>query len=125
MSKRGQTGLALAGLALVVGFFLPWIDVGGVFTVSGFAMVWRGEGGGIGRFLLAMVPLVGVALACAGVLGSRKAAGIALAAGGGIFGYFLWTLARGFIATTGIGLWLVLGASVAALVFGLTAKKPA
>jgi hypothetical protein len=125
MSKRGQTALVLSGLALVVGFFLPWVDVGGIFTVSGFSMVWRAEGAGTTRLLLGLVPLVGALLAVAGLTGSRKTTGIALAAGGGILGYFIYSFTRAFFATTGIGLWLVLAAASVALVAGLASKKSA
>src|SRR5581483_770842 len=115
MGKRGQTALVVAGLALMVGFFLPWIDIGGMITASGWTIVWRAEGATTTRLLLGLVPFIGAALAIAGVTASRKTTGIALAAGGGILAYFAWSFARGFFATTGLGLWLVIGGAIAAL----------
>jgi hypothetical protein len=123
MGKRGQTALVVAGLALVVGFFLPWIDTGGMITASGFTIVWRAEGATATRILLAFVPVIGAMLALAGLTASRKTTGIALAAGGGILGYFAWSFARGFFATTGLGLRLVIAGAIVALAVGLASKK--
>jgi len=123
MGKRGQTALVVAGLALVVGFFLPWVDIGGMITASGWTIVWRAEGATTTRILLGFVPVIGALLALAGLTASRKTTGIALAAGGGILGYFVWSFARGFFATTGLGLWLVIAGAIVALGVGLASKK--
>jgi hypothetical protein len=116
--------VVLAGLALIAGFFLPWIDIGGFFQVSGLQMVLHGEGSSTAaRVALAALPLVGLALIVAAAGNARAARALGFFVGGGILLYFFGSIAWGFLKTTGVGLWLVLGGSALALVAGLSAAR--
>ncbi len=123
MEKKGQSALVFAGLALAVGFFLPWIDFGGVFRVSGFDVVWHGGAAFYTRALLALLPLAGVALAIAGLTGSRSAPLLGFTIGGGVLGYVLVKTVWSFLITTGWGMWLVLGGAAVALAAGAFRNK--
>ena len=114
--------LTVAGLAMVVGFFLPWIDVGGAFTVSGWDFVKSSHVAWHTRMVLLLLPIAGALLALAGLAGGAAAASLGVATGLGVFGYMFFRIAWGFIKTTGLGLWMVLGAAAVAVVFGLAAR---
>ena len=116
MNRKGQSALVFAGIALAVGFFLPWIDFGGLIRVSGFDVVWHGGAPFFTRALLALLPLAGGVLALAGLTGSRSAPLVGFTVGGGVLGYVLVKTVWGFLQTTGWGLWLVLGGAAVALV---------
>lgn len=112
-----------AGVALVVGFFLPWLDAGGILGVSGWDFVTENSGiDFLTKVILVMVPLLGVALAIAGLGGGKAAGNMALVTGAAILGYTFYKVAWVFFKASGVGLWLVLGAAVLALIFGLASK---
>jgi hypothetical protein len=128
MKNAGSKGvLVFAGAALVAGFFLPWVDAGGSFSFSGFDLVLESHQGLFARIVVLMVPLLGASLVVAGLRGGKSAVTTALVTGGAILGYPTYKFIVGFIQTTGVGLWMVLGAAILALVVGLSArtKKPA
>jgi hypothetical protein len=116
--------LVFAGVALMVGFFLPWIDLGGFVRVSGFDAVWHGGAAWYTRGLLALLPFAGAALALAGLTGSRSAPLLGLGVGGGVLGYVLVKTVWSFVETTGWGMWLVLGGATVALVAGTLRARP-
>jgi hypothetical protein len=122
--QKTHSALTAVGIALVAGFFLPWIKLTWWDGISGFDMVWHGEGDYLSRLALLCVPLMGAALIAAGVNRSRAAAGMGILSGLGILGYVIVKIAWGLLVTTGIGLWLVLGGAVAAAVVGLGASQP-
>ena len=123
MSKQ-RLILAATGVALVVGFFLPWLDISGVRgTVSGWEMVNTSGLDWFTRIALFLCPLAGFMLTLAALGKSKSASSIALAAGGGVLGYTFYKLAWGFVKVTGVGLWLVLAAAVVALVLGLASRS--
>jgi hypothetical protein len=122
MQKRDMW-LGVLGAAIVFGFFLPWIDVGGHVKVSGWDFVREGSLAWHTRLLLALCPLAGGSLAVAGFTRARGAVSAAIATGGGILGYVVYKMAYGFIKLTGVGLWMVLAAAALALLVGLTAKS--
>lgn len=119
---RRNTWMGVAGIALVVGFFMPWIDLGGLVSVSGWDLV-RDSHISLGtRAIFALCPVVGAALAIAAFGGSRSTATVSVAAGLGVLGYTGFKIAYTFAKITGWGLWLVLAAGVVALIFGLAAR---
>ena len=114
--------LSALGAAIVLGFFLPWIDAGGPAKISGWDFVREGGLAWHTRLILAMCPIAGLSLAIAGFTRAKGAANLALGIGVGILGYVVYKVGYGFIKVTGIGLWMVLAAALIALVVGLTAR---
>lgn len=112
--------MTAAGIAIVVGFFLPLLGSNGP---SGWDMVWNGFGDGWGRLMVASVPVLGLGLIGASMARTVSAKWFALGAGGLIIlyplGKFVWTL----VTAGGIGLLLTLGGGVVALGCGLVAAS--
>ena len=119
-NNNARKVVLFCGLALVAGFFLPWISVGGVFKVSGWDMVLHGDGL---QLAIALIPLTGLGLIGAALGDGRGARAAAFFVGGGILVYFVGSTAWAFLRTTGVGLWMVLGAAVVALTAGLAARR--
>lgn len=120
MQKQSNTSIALtvAGLTLVVGFFLPWIQIGPV-AISGFDLVRTGDLSLFHKVLFSLCPILGAGLAMSSLVGGRRTALLAMVAGLGVLGYTGYKVADTFIAITGWGLWLILAAAAIALVIGL------
>ena len=119
-----RVALGAAGVGLVVGFFLPWFNLGTLMSVSGFGLVVSSgaavEGlSGPHRALLFVVPFSGLALLATAVRGPRVATWVALASGVFILAYGLYTLLRLFFDATGAGMWLVVGSALLALGVGI------
>ena len=120
--ERGLFGAC--GAALLVGFFMPWFKVGALLSVSGLSLlVSSGEMVGMlsgsNRFLLVIVPLLGLILLGGSILGTRLTRMLAVA-GAGLFLLAGFLLAvRFFITTTGTGMWLTVFAALLALSVGL------
>lgn len=121
--KTSRTVAAAAGLGLVVGFFLPVLDVGGMFRASGWDIVTSSNLSLWTRVLWALIPIGGLALVGSATVDSKAQRPIAITMGLGILGYSLYKTVQVFLATTGLGLWLVLAAAVAALVAGVAARR--
>ena len=122
-SARTNWWIVSAGVALFAGFFLNWVDFGGVFGWSAWNAVWDGHGDLLDKAILLAVPVMGVVLALAGLSGGKPAANTGLLVGGLILSYAIYKVAWAFFKTTGIGLWLVLAAAVIALIIGLASKS--
>ena len=119
---RKNKWMGIAGIALVVGFFMPWIDLAGLVSVSGWDLV-RDDHISLGtRAVIALCPVAGAALAFAAFGGSRNAAKVSIAAGLGVLGYTGFKVAYTFAKITGWGLWMVLAAGAIALVVGMAAR---
>ena len=101
-----------------------WIAVAGFWT--GLALLrlgsWRGFLAWGAASVLALVPVIGAAMAFTAFTGSRYAKHASLAAGVGILGYGAYKTISTFVATTGWGLWLVIGSALVALFAGLSMK---
>lgn len=102
----------LAGLGLLVGFFLPWLRFGEFAAVSGLSlMVTSGAAvdalAGPASGLLILIPVCGAGLIACSVFGPRTAVIASLVAGLAILGFGLITLARVFLQTMGTGMWTV------------------
>lgn len=109
----------VAGLGLLVGFFLPWLRFGEFAAVSGLSlMVSSGQAvdavAGPSRGLLILIPACGAGLIAASAFGPRMAVVAALAAGIAVLGLGLFTLARVFLETMGAGMWIVAASALIA-----------
>jgi hypothetical protein len=114
----------VCGLALLVGFFLPWFKLGNLLQVSGMGLIFtQGEAVGMlsgpNRFLLIAVPVLGFLLVLGAGFGLRVTPWIAVVGACIILLYGLFTVMQLFISSTGFGMWLVILASIAALGIGL------
>ena len=118
---RAHSALTLVGAALIAGFFLPWFSLGWLEGISGWDLVWHGQGEWLSRLALLACPLLGTTLMVAGLNRSRGAASLGVVIGVGILGYVTVKLAWGLLVGTGLGLWLVLGGAIAAIVVGVRA----
>jgi hypothetical protein len=135
MNKK-TISLILGGL-LILAFFLPYINVAGLFKISGFDIVaggkdMSGEKGSLERFVLLLAPLAGVLLILGGINGDksilpRPVLGILALAG------TLYPIIRGLMESKGegmsqilsflgIGFWISLIASIA--IFAIPALAP-
>jgi hypothetical protein len=124
--NRSSTRLwiGIAGAALLVGFFLPWLDTG-FGSASGLQIVRGTTGASLWRFMMLLAPAGGLAM-IAFALGDRwKAARMtSLVTGAALVVYGAVQTVRLFFGVTGIGLWLVIGgAAAAALVPLLTSER--
>lgn len=114
----------LAGLGLLVGFFLPWLRLGQFAALSGLSlMVSSGSAvdalAGPARGFLLLVPVCGAALVGCGWLGPRPSILAALVAGIAIVSFGLFTLARVFFETVGSGMWIVTASALIAMGVGI------
>jgi hypothetical protein len=112
------------GLALLTGFFMPWFKIGTMLSVSGMGLVFTqgdvvGMLSGANRFLLVAVPVLGALLLVGGGLGYRVTSWVAVIGASIILLYGLFTVMQLFISSTGLGMWLVILASIASLGIGL------
>lgn len=116
--------LALSGLVMFVGFFLPWMQLGELMEASGFQLI-LGSGEmadrffGPQRWVLLTVPVLGTLLVIVAVIGHRIVAWIAVLAGLTVLGFGLLRLLTFFFETTGMGVWLIVSAAFIALAGGL------
>jgi len=124
-NDNSRLWMGIAGCALVFGFFMPWIDIAGLGGMSGWELV-RHEGlSASTRFVLALCPIFGAALAFCAFTRSRAAAAVSLAIGASVIGYTVFKVGYAFVKITGWGLWLVLAAAAVAFVIGLASRKNA
>lgn len=118
--------LGTAGLLLVVGFFLPWIELPSD-SYSGLALVLddnrdiREAVGEARRWILLAIPILGIALTAIGFMGFRWSAAVAAGIGLLLIGYGIVTVVALFFQTTALGLWLIVAAAFLALGGGLVA----
>lgn len=121
--KTANVVLVGAGIASVVAFFLPFLDLGGLVSASGWEILVGDHVPWMTRIAMLALPLGGLAVIVAGASGSKNARLAGFAFGAGVYGYMGFQMVRLFLATTGIGLWLTLAAALVALVAALAAKK--
>jgi hypothetical protein len=115
--KQSRTFIAVAGLALLAGFFLPWISFGGL-GASGWFFA---NNAGSSAFIW-LVPVGGLAMFATAITGSRYAKATSAVVGLALVGYAVVKTVHSFFATTGIGLWLVIAAALAALALPLLTR---
>lgn len=118
-----RVALALAGLILLSGFFLPWVTIGKVADISGLELVINNENlPSSQRIILALCPLVAVALTLAGVLGFRGSVWVGIIAGAAVLAYALFTIAYILYQMIDVGLWMVLASALIAFAGGIFSK---
>ncbi|MCA9609990.1 MAG: hypothetical protein KC619_30550 [Myxococcales bacterium] len=122
-SKRASLVLVGAGIASVVAFFLPFLDLGGIASASGWEILVADHVELATRIALLALPIGGLALIGAGAAKSDKARFVGIAFGLGVYGFLGVQMIRIFVATTGVGLWLTLAAAATAFFAGLATKK--
>jgi hypothetical protein len=120
--------LALAGLGLVVGFFLPWIRLGEVLTLSGLGMALAGGEAittlsGPFRAIVFIVPAAGLVMLAIAIRGARAIAVTGLACGLLVFATGVITLIRAFLDSTGAGMWVVVISALTAIAVGFVAYR--
>jgi hypothetical protein len=116
--------LSIAGLGLLIGFFLPWVKLGELVEASGFTLVVSSgqvieQLSGPHRLLLFVVPVSALLLLFTAIRGTRGTTVVAVMSGLFILGYGFYTLVRLFFESTGLGMWLVVGSALLALSVGL------
>jgi hypothetical protein len=117
--------MGIVGVALLVGFFMPWVDAGGVASASGWELVdaMRGEGWTSTRVVLALVPLAGAALLGAALLKARWLELLSVGTGLGLCAFGTYKVVRVFFAVSGVGLWMVVAAAVLAVMVPLLTAR--
>jgi len=116
-----------AGAGLVAGFFMPWLKLGDVASMSGLSLAVSSGSmvdvlAGPARAMLFFVPISGVAMMACAVLGPVAAARAALVSGALIMLFGFYTLMTVFIDTTGLGTWVVVASALGAAAVGLAAR---
>jgi hypothetical protein len=127
----GDVVLALAGGALVLGFFLPWLDLG-PFSASGLDYAQHGaalhqlRGGGDGgwfRHAVWLFPLTGAALLVTGLWLPRLGRGLALVAGLATIAWIAVVTGKTLVLALSWGGWVELACAAALVVAGLTGTR--
>ena len=118
----------LSGVGLIVGFFLPWIKLGELVSLSGFSLVLAGgeaveQLSAPSRGLIFSIPLIGLALLATSIKGFRGLAWAGMATGILIVLVGLYTLISAFLDSTGAGMWLVSGCALLSLGTGALALR--
>jgi hypothetical protein len=116
----------VCGGLLLIGFFMPWFVAGTMISMSGLGLVFAsgevvGMLAGANRFLLVVVPLLGVLLLGGSILGKRVTRWLAVGGSGLILLFGFVILVRFFISSTGLGMWLVIISALLGLSIGLVA----
>jgi hypothetical protein len=117
--------LGTAGLLLVVGFFLPWVQIGDNPQISGLSLVIddtpdiRNTIGETQRWILLVVPAFGVALTAIGFMGFRWSGPVGAVLGLLLLGYGAVTTVIIFFQSTRVGLWLIVAGAFLALGSGV------
>jgi hypothetical protein len=121
--KSANSVLVITGIAAVVAFFLPFIDLGGLIQASGWDLLTGDNVGLFNRLFMLALPVGGIAMIATGAMNHPNARWVGFAFGAGIYGYLGFQLVRTFLATTGIGLWVTLAAAAIAVGVALGSKR--
>lgn len=133
-----RIALGMAGLMLLVGFFLPWVKIQSraaddrpnevqreLVNYNGFQLassdddfIRAAAGSDTQRQLLWLIPLFGLCLTAVGLLGFRWSGAVAAVLGLLLVGYGIVTVVIMFFQNTAYGLWLVLLGAFLALAAG-------
>ncbi|MCB9559325.1 MAG: hypothetical protein H6708_02825 [Kofleriaceae bacterium] len=112
----GNRALGFVGIAMVVAFFAPWIDLLGHVKMSGFELARTAELGWK-RHLLWLYPVGGAAMAYAAFTGERVR-GIALLVGGAVVGLAAYDVVSGMFDSLRYGAWTTIVAAAGAIAIG-------
>lgn len=121
-----RVSIGLAGLSLLVGFFLPWVNspaAEGVAAAShaGYDIAMGQPFETPGQQILWALPALGVLLSATAFMGFRWAGQTAIGIAVAIFGFALYVVLRMFIERTELGLWVVAGGTFIVLLLGVIA----
>lgn len=109
----------ILGLSFVVAFFLPLARGG---EISGLDVVLHGTLWWKLAFLA--LPLAGAAIASLAFSGkTRQASNLAMITGVGVFGLIAYEILWGILSAAGIGMWIILGASIVGITAGAASSK--
>lgn len=118
-----RRGVALvAGIALIVGFFLPWRQATGLdaVSISGLDIVTKGllvdENT---RYVALAVPLCGLVLLVGGYVGRTTALVVSLIAGLSLVLVGAWQVLTYLAQSIGLGLWITAAAAFVAVIGGI------
>jgi hypothetical protein len=120
---NNRVWIGASGAALVAGFFLPWISLGGMFKASALDLMRAQRDMGVPSYVLALVPLAGLLLMLLAATGSSRVRLASVLTGVGILGYGFYRLLEMFLTVTGSGMWVVVAAAVVAVIAPLASKK--
>lgn len=121
--KTTRTMIAVAGAALLLGFFLPWVDIGFGPTISGYTVARAAHSASLFSAMFWLIPLGGLAMLISSLIGSRHARLISCVVGLSLVGYAVVKTVHAFFATTGFGLWVVIAASLGAILVPLLQRR--
>ncbi len=117
--------LGFSGLAMLVGFFLPWVRVPAlegatdVHFQNGMDLVLAADIEGTPAALVVIIPILGGLLSAVAFMGLRYAAQTAVGVAVVIIGYALYVLGAMFVQNTSYGLWIVSGGTFLLLLLGV------
>lgn len=117
-----RRGVALlSGLALVVSFFLPWIEATdlNLRSLTGLQIFLDGDMQSTTRAAVFAVPALGMILLVAGYVGRRSALFVGLLAGISLIVVGAWQTLSYLAESIGAGLWVVACASLLAFIGGI------
>ncbi len=109
-TSRSSHALAVPGILLVVAFFMPWLDIAGVFGASGYAIATHG--GPTTHYLYWLVPILGALLAATALADSKSARSVALLVGGLVVGTVLYYMGKMALFGMSWGLWMVIAGCI-------------
>lgn len=122
--------LGFAGLSLLVGFFLPWLNrastvegaaPGAMEAVTGLSLATSGDLAGSPSMLLFLIPALGIALSATAFMGFKYSGQVAVGIALALLGYSLYVLLQMFVQHTALGLWVVSGGTFVILLLGVIA----
>lgn len=126
-----RVALGFSGLALLVGFFLPWLQhdtMAGVegapaamVSTTGLSLATSGDLGGSPAMLLFLIPALGIALSAISFMGFKWSGQVAVGIALTLIGYALYVLLQMFVQHTALGLWVVAGGTFVVLLLGVIA----
>ncbi|MDQ3034583.1 MAG: hypothetical protein M3Y87_19395 [Myxococcota bacterium] len=121
--------IGFAGLSLLVGFFLPWLNLASTAedSVPGMMELYNGlelaasNRLGSASIVLFAIPALGIALSAISFMGFKWSGQVAVGVAVAIIGYALYVLLQMFVQHTGLGLWIVTGGTFVILLLGVIA----
>ncbi len=117
--------IGFAGLSLLVGFFLPWLNMPASEGVPAAMLAGYNVAGdevvGTPGAILWLIPVLGAALSAAAFMGFRWAGQVAIGVAVALIGYGLFLLMQMFVQHTALGLWIVAGGTFVILLLGVLA----
>ncbi|MEL6761729.1 MAG: hypothetical protein AAFP04_15200 [Myxococcota bacterium] len=125
---RLRSGAIIAGVSLLIGYVLPWVQIGEMARVSGLELtisdniVIRNALGSFQRRLILVVPLLGALLLVMGIRDMRWLRWATLGSSLTLLLLGIVVLLNLFLQVTSIGLWLILIGLLVSFVIGMLVK---